>query len=306
VKASFNLLFIFLIFFFSFILIDGKFNLAKANDGRLYIAPKIIYSRQNVSFDKVDGFTSNYLYRLYTNENVDRTDPVYYHLPVAGGETLSGDYIGAMAFGLDLHPIWKIPLRVELEASTTMRERNLGEMAPIISEQGTLPNSIKPYSITAKDRVGYELRTILLNFFVDWHNDSKFTPYVGGGIGVTFTKVKFNRGLEYKVCERTNSETCMSLGNQSFASTLDDTTLLESTDFTWNINIGMAYEFTENVELDLSYRYMDADFKAGSKDLYIEGRVSSGALRTATTITAPNFDHEEAQQVVLGLRFSFH
>lgn len=103
----------------------------------------------------------------------------------------------------------------------------------------------------------------MLNAYYDFRIDSKFTPYVGVGIGSA--KVK------YKMKEWTYSE---SFSDRKLA---------------WQIGAGIAYAATDNVSVDVGYRYIDyGDFKKHFEDW-------SGSYSFST----------RANELYVGLRYSF-
>lgn len=82
-----------------------------------------------------------------------------------------------------------------------------------------------------------ELRTqsLMLNGYYDFTNSSKFIPYAGLGIGVTHIKNNY-----------------INLNYPDYAFSKKDN------QFTWSAGLGVAYKVTDNVALDVSYRYVDA------------------------------------------------
>ena len=75
-------------------------------------------------------------------------------------------------------------------------------------------------------------QSLMLNGYYDFKNKSKFTPYISAGIGFTHVKNK---------------------------QTDEDLSISDSDNhFTWSAGVGVAYNISENVALDASYRYVDA------------------------------------------------
>lgn len=92
---------------------------------------------------------------------------------------------------------------------------------------------------------GYRIKnnSLMLNAYYDIDTNSKFVPYVGGGIGYARLKgtVDSQRGRMSK----------------------------SSTEFAWMLGAGVAYNLDDNVAIDLGYRY--SDFGKISKE-YLPGR----------------------------------
>ena len=121
-----------------------------------------------------------------------------------------------------------------------------------------------------------ELRTqsLMFNAYYDFKNTSKFTPYVSAGAGVT--RVKNTQTLNPQFSEEVN------LG-------LSDT----SNSFTWSAGAGVAYKVTENVALDLAYRYVDAG------EIEFKNSVAQEAAKLKSTADLTSHDYS------LGIRYNF-
>lgn len=104
---------------------------------------------------------------------------------------------GGLSTGYDFWYQYEIPVRVEAEyvVRTTSHFRNHGRDVRAIAPQ-----------------------TVFGNVYWDFHNDTDFTPYIGGGIGAAFVGPKNN--------------------------------------FAWNAGAGIAYGVTENLKATLGYRFV--------------------------------------------------
>ena len=146
----------------------------------------------------------------------------------------STSFAGALALGYDFVG-QGIPLRTELEF--TLR-------APFNTEN----NYDYHDGATGRRMLNQQrsnIHTLMFNTFVDLHNDSAFTPYIGAGLGLAFVKGKnrysviggdpFNQGTGNEIYSREASAS-----DRKFA---------------WSLAGGGAWELTSNVSLDLGYRY---------------------------------------------------
>ena len=77
-----------------------------------------------------------------------------------------------------------------------------------------------------------QVSTVFLNAYWDIHNDTAFTPYIGGGIGLAMINEDYS----------TSTMTLSDTGNTT-------------TNFAWNIGAGVAVNLTDNLLLDVMYRY---------------------------------------------------
>ncbi len=169
---------------------------------------------------------------------------------------------GALAVGYDFYPKMNIPLRAEIEYAM----------------RGWGGNS---WDVNYADVVGFDTTakfmysTLMANFYYDFHNSSNFTPYVGAGLGLAFIYADINVDLN-------NSDIHMNYASYG----------KNQTNFAWQVGAGVAYNFTENVAVDLAYRY-----------------VNMGYMDCGTTVDAMvDVDVDAylyAHEIMLGLRFTF-
>lgn len=122
----------------------------------------------------------------------------------------------------------------------------------------------------ASNKMSVRNQNVMLNAYYDFNTGTKFTPYVGGGIGLAHLKAssKFagTDGADYAAGKIKES----------------------SKNFAWNLAAGVGYEVNSNITVDLGYRYVD-----------------NGDL-TKTMYTGDRFKVEsEAHEILLGARFSF-
>ncbi len=155
---------------------------------------------------------------------------------------------GALAAGYDFWPMYMVPVRVDVELALRGNSE-VGEDGPVGSSKMTFNST-----------------TLLLSAYYDFHNATAFTPYVGAGLGMAFNYLGGDLH-EY--------------GGAS--GSVDDRT----TNFAWHVGAGVAYNFTDNMAVDLSYRYLDLGYT----------EVSMGG----NTVGIRPYNHE----VGLGLRFGF-
>ena len=115
----------------------------------------------------------------------------------------------------------------------------------------------------------YNFHTIFANLYYDFHNDSDFTPYVGGGLGLGIIDSKL--------------ETQWDTGSDSYKDT--------QTTFAYNLGVGCSYAFNDLITADLGYRFVGTSYHETDKSL--QG--------TKITLGTANY----ANEFSLGLRFNF-
>lgn len=202
-----------------------------ANFSGIYIAPKFVHS-----------FVGTEVSSINTNK-VDSKDSAF-------GVALAGGYNFEMVFG--------IPIRTELEWNMHSQTEDSGRI--------TVAGIGNPNFTT---NIG--IQTLFLNVYYDFHNVSRFTPYIGAGLGATFVDVE------------------SSLSDQGNHTLSEEST----TNFAWNVNLGVSYDFTTNLALDISYRY--AQFGKGE---------TTRSTFTGTDLLIKT-DTISAHQGILALRYTF-
>ena len=155
---------------------------------------------------------------------------------------------GALAAGYDFWPMHMVPLRAELEFA--MRGNSETEWSGI---RGT-------------GDMTFNSTTLLANVYYDFHNSTAFTPYVGAGLGLAFNYF----GVDWK---HYNGD----------GGSIDD----RQTNFAWQVGAGVAYSFTDNMAVDVAYRYLDLGYTQ------VDGHYGDVGIRP--------YNHE----IMLGLRFGF-
>ncbi len=158
---------------------------------------------------------------------------------------------GALAAGFDLWAQHSIPVRTEIEMA--LRSNSSKEWSTSKgSVKGTWNNS-----------------TLMANVFYDFHNDTQFTPYVGGGLGLAFNYAGYD----------------VKHGNDHFSMSE------HSTSFAWNVGLGAAYNFNENFAVDAQYRF-----------------VGLGHTEPSSTVKGERYEvgtRPYNNEFALGLRFGF-
>ncbi|MCL2763616.1 MAG: porin family protein, partial [Treponema sp.] len=172
---------------------------AIAADGQLgiYVAPKVIYGLT---------YMKDFKYRQSNNDN----DNV--------GNKWDSAFGGSLAAGYDFSKKLNIPLRGELEYTVFTKAEAEGEKWGSRYEQSN------------------NIQTLFANVYYDINTGTKFTPYVGAGMGAGFIRTK-------------------GYGDWGWATF--DTGSKTVTNFAWNVGLGLGYQITNNVTLDVGYRFAD-------------------------------------------------
>lgn len=133
---------------------------------------------------------------------------IYVEPKISGQATLGGyldgklesdmSFGGGLAAGYDFWYFAGVPVRTEVEYMIRTNSRFETDDANVRAE---VP------------------QTVFANAYWDFRNSTRFTPYVGGGIGAAF------------------------VGSES--------------NFAWNVGTGIGYDITDDLKATLGYRYVD-------------------------------------------------
>lgn len=148
-----------------------------------------------------------------------------------GAETVENDDDKVVGVGGIVGYRWQdLPLRTEIEGSYRFRfdmdVRDQG--APVIDYESNVSTT-----------------SVLLNVFLEWRNESDFTPFVGGSVGWARNSAENDR---------------VTLGTAAHES--DDT---DKDNLAWGAIAGVDWLFLDDVSAQLAYRFINlGDVDAGS------------------------------------------
>ena len=191
--------------------------LAAAEIHGVYIAPKFLLGIQDSGTISTSGDTGGLKFFRQYNQAV---------------------FGGALAVGYNFASKFNVPVRTEIEFALRSNSSNKRD------------GSVAGNWWSAKQTTN--LSTLFFNAYFDINTGTPFTPYIGGGLGMSFNYTEMK--LE-----------------------ADDGSLSKSrhdTAFAWNVGAGVSYAFTENISADLGYRfvhtsYRDVKFEAGGDRLKV-------------------------------------
>ncbi len=168
-----------------------------------------------------------------------------------------GVFGGGLAIGYNFAKTMDVPLRLELEYTAF-----------------TTASASANYVNVLKVHYKNSLQSLFVNAYFDINTGTNFTPYVGAGLGVGFNRLNTTIDMPTLVTSAT-------LGSHS------------NTNFAWNVGLGVAYQFTDNIAVDLGYRY--AQFGKGQTRALAD---ATGAIKTKTNTIGMH-------QFVLAMRVTF-
>jgi opacity protein-like surface antigen len=170
---------------------------------------------------------------------------------------------GSIGAGRYITPSIRVELAVDwytrgdLQQGTT----NFTEVASF--DVGLADPDIVTYDVTRQDSVKFEQDTGMLNFYYDFRNSSRFTPYVGAGIGVTYRQLTRTSSEVANCNTRSNAgdptrNTCPAVAPAPAdpAVITEGTSTKKSWDIAGALMAGMSVQVTDSIIWDTGYRYM--------------------------------------------------
>ena len=168
--------------------------------------------------------------------------------------------------------------RFRIELEYFYRDTGYDETSDVPSASGESGDKLEQELVTATDRIGsLTSHNLFANLYIDFANDSRFTPYIGFGVGFGFTDVEYG-SLWARNSDATNITTGEGLENDPDFNQADVDAIranlagtasvedieLDDTLFGYQILFGVDYALTESVLLGVKGRWVDFDsFKDG-------------------------------------------
>lgn len=175
------------------------------------------------------------------------------------GSITKGKIAGVLNLGYNLAYDYDIPVRAEL--SFTLRD-NLDKKKNKSSrgDEGELSHT--------RERTKVHMNTLMLNGYYDINTGTSFTPFLGAGLGVAFTKLDYKSTDRYRYDDQNNDE------NDKFSKSKKK--------FAWNVAAGVAYNITDSIDIDFTARYVNVSklsitkrYKDDDTRLKASGKLSS-------------------------------
>jgi opacity protein-like surface antigen len=222
----------------------------------------------NGVYASIKAGVSDTKYKNSVDTEYNSDDPDYVWIYSNNDQTKSIYPTISAALGYDFSAISPVNVRAELEYTYKSKTKYQPETYETYGDYaGVIGIDYEHYA--AINTSSIKSQSLMLNGYYDFKNTSKFTPYLSAGVG--FTHIK-------------NTQT----------DTIHHTNASDSDNqFTWSAGIGVNYAISQNVGLDLSYRYVDA----GKYDFTFTH--TDGVIPTNTKFKL------ESNEYLLGIRYNF-
>lgn len=143
-----------------------------------------------------------------------------------------GVFGGGLAFGYDFNNDFQLPLRLEIDTTFRGKGESNGNTGVFEYTDDNGNNDTASVNISNKVR----MNTYMVNGYYDFHNQSDFTPYISASIGLA----------NLKLDNHTDS-----------GDGYPDDISKSSNNFAWGLGVGVKYDMTEQLALDLGYKYIN-------------------------------------------------
>lgn len=177
------------------------------------------------------------------------------------------------AVGFDFNSISNINARAELEYSYKDENRY---SSLVTSADGS---DISSNNIIVNHKI--KSQSLMLNGYFDFKNKSKFTPYINVGAGVTRLDKTNTYAYNPNIGHQSNS-----LSNSNHDNL-----------FTWSAGAGVSYKVNKNVDLDISYKYVDAGKYKFNSSIEQAGYANNYETNLEGKLTSNDYS--------LGIRYNF-
>lgn len=239
--------------------------------GPYYVTPKLLYSYEQ---------SSDYNASTYTP-----SDPGIFNVRYGGGSQSKGAFGGGVAAGYDFGAMNQIPVRMELEFMA--RQGQDFQHSPKVAGVFNHP-MLPPEVVVASYNVNPTVYSVFANVYYDFVNDSKFTPYVGAGLGGAYMDVSMSSRYVTGGGQVLETEMGGSHANWSFA---------------WNVGAGCSYTINDNMALDLGYRYASfGKAESGPRNVWMVSGVNPMDPNEVALIHSQGSTDLSAHEFMLGLR----
>lgn len=144
---------------------------------------------------------------------------------------------------------------------------------------------------TVVDKTELNSTALLFNAYADLARGGPLTPYIGGGVGLAYTKAERSHRTDEYLCETAVDPLCQSRTERSGYRLVDNS---HSVGLAAAAMAGFAYDMTSSTKLDIGYRY-----------LYIAGSKASLAFDDGVK-TVLDVGAQHQHQIRAGIRFDIN
>lgn len=231
---------------------------------------------------------------LLNSASIKDTD-IDYLGNASGGPFARNDVPQQVTFGLTFGRYFTPSLRWEVAVDYTpdtqiSRDQRIGyEVKPSSYDFNTNGVVTNDYGVSRTDTVKLSRTTALFNLLYDIPTGTRFTPYLGGGLGFSWRRLRRSYSESYACLD----PTCSPAAAPSLASPISGSDSKNQIDLAAAVQAGIATDLTDSIVWDNGWQM-----------LWEGGSVSSSAPSAAGT-NRFTFDNSVIQQFRSGIRLKF-
>jgi opacity protein-like surface antigen len=118
------------------------------------------------------------------------TDEFGTDMTIKGVSEIEPLEFGSIGAGWYITPSIRAELQVDLFTRGDVVSGQTQFSETLSFDVGLADPDVVTYNVVRRDSVKYEQDTGMLNFYYDFRNSTRFTPYVGAGIGATYRRLE--------------------------------------------------------------------------------------------------------------------
>ena len=244
-----------------------------------YVSAKMAYAKLKNKSDVDSTF-------YFQNGGKDEYNHTYRD-NVISDKTLKDDVWGTrLAYGLST-PVKFGKIRTELELGWNSKAGDDNLYDIVISKDAAGQYNGEHYQTNTSVWTG------MFNVYYDFDTGTKLMPYINAGVGYAHLKMK--------------AHTWGNCGSANGSGHYDFSVKEDANNFAWNIGLGVSYALTDNLSVDLGYRY--TDFGNIRSNSTIRDRAPSFGGPNTMGVDGPFIIDGDMKmymhEVNLGLRYAF-
>lgn len=175
--------------------------------------------------------------------------------PMNMNDSIEAMEFGSLGFGRYVTPSIRVELAIDLYSRADLKVSNPNFNQDVRVDEGGGDVYDRHYDVTRRESVKYEQDLGMLNFYYDFRNATRFTPYIGAGIGVTYRQLS-RTASEVADCAGTTIISGVPNPQCPDASVAETTQNKQRWDLALAAMAGFSYAINEMVWIDTSYRYL--------------------------------------------------
>jgi len=189
------------------------------------------------------------------------------------GSDIGSSPIFGLSFGRYLTPSLRAEIAIDYDRGSTIAnadDSNIATLSRSAVSSYVLPVTSAPtfdtstYDVSRSDLVKLSRTTALVNVIYDIHTGTRFTPYIGGGVGFTWRQMKRSYSETANCTQTVNPDLpvpypdgyCVNTTELPSTYTVSGSTTKDQFDFAAAVQAGIAYNITDQIVWDNGWQML--------------------------------------------------